>query len=115
MAQDVIHSSMDVTLCTANEVHNTTPQKDGEHSNIELFTQLNTSPKLLHFHTLRRSIYVLDSKLQSRTSIPSGIQEPPANLLGTITKLCSVSESSPKSANRECLTQFLEKHDDFFK
>ena len=58
------------TLHMANEAHNATPLKDGEHSPLELFAQVDVSPKLCHFHTFGSPIHILNSKLQSGTSIP---------------------------------------------
>ena len=56
-------------LCMSNEIHDATPLKDGEHSPMELFTQVNVSPKIHQFHMFGSLICMLDSKLQSRTSI----------------------------------------------
>ena len=57
-------------LCMANEVHNATPLKQGGQLPLELFSQVDVSPKLRHFHTLGSLVYVLDSKLQFEISIP---------------------------------------------
>ena len=58
------------TLHTANEIHNSTPLKQGGRSPIELFSGMEVSPKLKHFHVFGCPVYMLDSKLQSGLAIP---------------------------------------------
>ena len=58
------------TLCTANEVHNSTPLRQGEKSPLELFSQVEISPKLKHFHAFGSPAYVLDNRLEMGASIP---------------------------------------------
>ena len=87
------------TLHMANEVHNATPLKDGEHSPLELFAQVDVSPKLCHFHTFGSPITYSIPTYNQEPPFPSGNQEYVQESLGAITKSHSLGESSSKSMN----------------
>ena len=43
-----------------------TPTQDGDKSPQELFSGVNISPKIKHFHTFTCSTYILDNALQGQ-------------------------------------------------
>ena len=48
-------------MCTVNEIMISTPTKDGDKSPQELFSGVNISPKIKHFHTFACPTYILDN------------------------------------------------------
>ena len=50
----------------ADEIMISTPTKDGDKSPQELFSSINISPKIQHFHTFACPTYVLDNALQGQ-------------------------------------------------
>ena len=57
-------------LRAAAVIENSVPLAKGDQSPIELFTGVEVSPKLKHFHSMFCPTYVLDNKLQGGKSIP---------------------------------------------
>ena len=56
-------------LRTANEVRNATPMDNQTKTPMELFAQVEITPKLKHFHTFGCPTYILDNKLQGNQAI----------------------------------------------
>ena len=57
-------------MCMAKEVMISTPTKDSDKSPQELFSGVNVSPKIKHFHTFVCPIYVLDNASQGQHYLP---------------------------------------------
>ena len=100
----------------ANEVHNATTLKDGKCSPIELFTQVNISPKLHNSHTFGSPVYMLDSKLQLGTSLPKWKSRPHLKIHLGPSPNHAWCVSLVLNPRREHVSpQFHVKHDDFFE
>ena len=57
-------------MCMANEIMISTPTKDSHKSPQELFSGINISPKIKHFHTFACPTYVVDNSLQGQHYLP---------------------------------------------
>ena len=58
------------SMCTANEIMISTPTEDSDKSPQELFSSVNISPKIKHFHTFACPTYILDNALQGQHYLP---------------------------------------------
>jgi hypothetical protein len=54
----------------ANVVHNSTTQRDGRPSPLELFSKVPVKPKIKHCHPFGCPCFVLDNKLQASKALP---------------------------------------------
>ena len=100
----------------ANKIMISTPTKDGDKSPQELFSSVNISPKIKHFHTYACPTYILDNALQGQHYLPKWQKRarlgvylgPSSNHSRTVHLILNprMGHVSP---------QYHVKHDDFFE
>ena len=95
-------------MCTTNEIMISTPTQDGDKSPQELFSGVNISPKIKHFHTFTCSTSVLDNALQGQHYLPGVYLGSSPNHSRTVHLILN-----PRTGH--VLPQYHVKHNDFFE